>query len=151
MSIECGAPFLLDGDREFAVISIQGQSFMLHQIRKMIGLVISVAKGYTTDDIFDDAFKTVRVSTSGEFRIPAGVTTKGFLYLLQLDIPKAPGLGLLLDQVCFTRYNNRFCADGSHQAIDWERYKVGAQVLIPLHILRYHWVTKFRLCLTAGV
>ncbi|KAM7539825.1 hypothetical protein Aperf_G00000039278 [Anoplocephala perfoliata] len=101
MSMECGTPILLGGDREFAVISIQGQSFMLHQIRKMIGLVISVIKGYTTEDIFDDVFKTVR-----------------------LDIPRAPGLGLFLDQVCFTRYNNRFCADGSHQAIDWERYRL---------------------------
>ncbi|KAM3188470.1 hypothetical protein ACTXT7_000167 [Hymenolepis weldensis] len=100
MSTECGSPFLLDGCREFAVISVQGQSFMLHQIRKMIGLVIGIAKGYTTEDVFERVFKTER-----------------------LDIPRAPGLGLLLDQVCFTRYNNRFCADYSHKSIDWEMYK----------------------------
>ncbi|VDM18649.1 unnamed protein product [Hydatigera taeniaeformis] len=88
MSIECSPPFLLDGDREFAIITVQGQSFMLHQIRKMIGLVIAIVKGRT-------------------------------------DIPKAPGLGLLLDQVSYARYNERFCADGSHQSIDWERYRVG--------------------------
>lgn len=47
------------------------------------------------------------------------------LFWLQMDIPMAPGLGLLLDQVDYTYYNKRFCADGSHQSIDWERYKVG--------------------------
>lgn len=100
MSMECGSPFLIDGDREFAIISVQGQSFMLHQIRKMIGLVIGIVKGYATEDIFEKVFETER-----------------------MDIPKAPGLGLLLDQVCFTRYNNRFCTDNSHKSIDWERYK----------------------------
>ncbi|VDO03333.1 unnamed protein product [Rodentolepis nana] len=100
MSMECGSPFLLDGDREFAIISVQGQSFMLHQIRKMIGLVIGIVKGYTTEDVFEKVFETER-----------------------MDIPRAPGLGLLLDQVCFTRYNSRFCADDSHKSIDWERYK----------------------------
>ncbi|VDK35476.1 unnamed protein product [Taenia asiatica] len=100
MSIECGSPFLLDGDREFALITVQGQSFMLHQIRKMIGLVIAIAKGYATEAIFENVFKTER-----------------------MDVPMAPGLGLLLDQVDYTLYNKRFCADGSHQSIDWERYK----------------------------
>ena len=34
--IQCGKPFEENG-KEFITISVKGQSFMLHQIRKMIG------------------------------------------------------------------------------------------------------------------
>jgi tRNA pseudouridine38-40 synthase len=50
---------------------------MLHQIRKMIGLVITVVQGLAGEDIIDRAWGGDRV-----------------------DIPKAPALGLLLDRVC---------------------------------------------------
>jgi tRNA pseudouridine38-40 synthase len=46
MNSQCGPPFEMEG-MEFCVISVRGQSFMLHQIRKMIGLVIAVVKGVT--------------------------------------------------------------------------------------------------------
>uniref|UniRef100_A0A0X3Q5Z4 Pseudouridylate synthase 1 homolog n=2 Tax=Schistocephalus solidus TaxID=70667 RepID=A0A0X3Q5Z4_SCHSO len=114
MSIECGAPFLLDGDREFAVITVVGQSFMLHQIRKMIGLVIAIVSGHTTEAIFEKAFQGER-----------------------LDLPKAPGLGLFLDKVDFTRYNTRFCNDGSHHPIDWNAYKEKMDVFKEEHIFRH--------------
>ncbi|CAF91572.1 unnamed protein product, partial [Tetraodon nigroviridis] len=51
----CGEPFM-GGDTEFAVITVRGQSFMLHQIRKMIGLVIAVVKGYAREEVHFDRY-----------------------------------------------------------------------------------------------
>ncbi|EEZ98974.2 pseudouridylate synthase 1 homolog [Tribolium castaneum] len=92
----CEKPFVKD-DVEFALIKIRGQSFMLHQIRKMVGLLIAVVKGYTSEDTLDLAFGMDKV-----------------------NIPKAPGLGLLLDYVHYERYDNRYGADGVHEKLVWD-------------------------------
>ena len=60
MSFIVGHPFVR-GDVEFLSLSIEGQSFMLHQIRKMIGLVIAVVRGYLIDDVIYEAFKPEKV------------------------------------------------------------------------------------------
>ncbi|KAH9642567.1 hypothetical protein HF086_011160 [Spodoptera exigua] len=52
----------------------KGQSFMLHQIRKMVGLAIAVLRGHTDNSILEKAFGKEKVM-----------------------IPTAPGLGLVLD------------------------------------------------------
>lgn len=57
---------------------ISGQSFMLHQIRKMMGLMIAIVRGLTTADTISRAYEKDK-----------------------LDIPIAPGLGLLLEEVPF--------------------------------------------------
>lgn len=100
MEMSCGEPFLggqEEGASEFAVITVRGQSFMLHQIRKMIGLVIAVVKGYAADEVLERSWGAEKV-----------------------DIPKAPGLGLVLERVHFDRYNKRFGGDGLHQRLDWD-------------------------------
>lgn len=70
---------------------------MLHQIRKMVGLIIAIIKGYITMDIFNKAWT-----------------------LEKINIPKAPGLGLMLDQVHYVRYNQRYGSDGLHENLDWD-------------------------------
>ncbi|KAF1377392.1 hypothetical protein PFLUV_G00200350 [Perca fluviatilis] len=94
--MSCGEPFI-NSSTQFAVITVRGQSFMLHQIRKMIGLVIAVIKGYAKEDVMERSWGQEKV-----------------------DVPKAPGLGLVLERVHFDRYNKRFGGDGLHERLDWE-------------------------------
>ena len=83
--------------RELIWVICFRQSFMIHQIRKMIGLVLAVVRGVTETQTISLAF--------GEKRI---------------DVPKAPGLGLVLDQVHYDQYNERYGQDGIHDAISWD-------------------------------
>ena len=39
--LQIGEPFVREG-LEFAVMTVKGQSFMIHQIRKMVGEVIQM-------------------------------------------------------------------------------------------------------------
>jgi len=95
---EIGEPFEKD-DMEFAVIKIKGQSFMLHQIRKMIGMTIAVVRGQASRETITKTWESMRI-----------------------DIPRAPGLGLMLDEIHYERYNKRFANDGiaSHESLSWE-------------------------------
>ncbi|XP_015264192.1 PREDICTED: tRNA pseudouridine synthase A, mitochondrial isoform X2 [Gekko japonicus] len=95
MEMYCEEPFVRDGV-ELAVVKVKGQSFMMHQIRKMIGLVIAIVKGYASEAIMERSW--------GEEKV---------------DVPKAPGLGLVLERVHFEKYNRRFGNDGLHEALEW--------------------------------
>lgn len=98
-SFECSAPYMVK-DVEFATILVKGQSFMMHQIRKMIGLVLVVVRGLADEEIIARAFKEPRV-----------------------DVPMAPGLGLVLDQVHYDHYNGRYGADGMHELLLWDEFE----------------------------
>lgn len=37
----------------------------------------------------------------------------------KVNVPRAPGLGLLLEFVHYDRYNNRYGEDGIHERLDW--------------------------------
>lgn len=106
----CEEPFERDG-LEFAVIKVTGQSFMTHQIRKMVGLVVAIAKGYAPEDVLERSW--------GEAKV---------------DVPKAPGLGLVLERVHFERYNRRFGNDGLHEPLDWAREEAEAAAFKEQHI-----------------
>ena len=93
--VEAGAPFEKHG-LEWSVLKVKGQSFMLHQIRKMIGLALAIVRGHTGPATLETAW--------GDERI---------------DIPRAPGLGLMLDTIHYERYNKRYGEDGQHDRLDW--------------------------------
>lgn len=108
--MSCGEPFIRSST-EFAVITVRGQSFMMHQIRKMIGLVIAVIKGYAKEDVMERSWGQAKV-----------------------DVPKAPGLGLVLERVHFDRYNKRFGGDGLHERLEWESEEEAIQAFKEAHI-----------------
>lgn len=82
--IGCSEPFI-ENDIEFIRITVKGQSFMLHQIRKMVGFSLAVIRGVVSDDMLQ------RSLTKEEFHTPT-----------------APGLGLMLERLHFTKYSNQF-------------------------------------------
>ncbi|KAJ1671228.1 tRNA pseudouridine synthase 1, partial [Spiromyces aspiralis] len=74
-------PILINGT-EWLSLKVKGQSFMLHQIRKMVGLVVLMIRFNTPVRVIGEIFKSPRI-----------------------NIPKAPSLGLLLEQPMFDAYN----------------------------------------------
>ena len=53
MSFECSQPFIRQ-DTEWVSLKVHGQSFMLHQIRKMVGLGMLFVKSHNKNSYFDD-------------------------------------------------------------------------------------------------
>jgi tRNA pseudouridine38-40 synthase len=101
MSFIASEPFVRDGI-EWVSCKVHGQSFMLHQIRKMIGLAIMVMRTKTPLELVDRCF--------GEERI---------------NIPKAPALGLLLERPVFDKYNKYTGSVKEDKGtIDFDQYKV---------------------------
>ncbi|KAI9164502.1 tRNA pseudouridine synthase 1 [Blastocladiella emersonii ATCC 22665] len=82
---------------EWVSLKVHGQSFMLHQIRKMVGLAIMLLKTGTPRDAVQPALLT------GDVKV---------------NVPKAPGLGLLLEQCVFSVYNKK-AADQDREQIDF--------------------------------
>lgn len=71
-------------ETEWVSIKFHGQSFMLHQIRKMIGLLVLVGRTTAPASLIPETFGPARI-----------------------HVPKAPGLGLLLEEPIFGGYNRR--------------------------------------------
>ncbi|KAN0023606.1 hypothetical protein ACTFIV_007993 [Dictyostelium citrinum] len=93
-SFVCSEPFVLEGV-EMVSINVVGESFMLHQIRKMIGCLISfIRKGMFEDcETRDQAFNQIKAYINSTFEHKP------------LNLPMAPGAGLLLDYCIFNEWN----------------------------------------------
>eukprot|EP01134_Creolimax_fragrantissima_P007605 CFRG7605T1 len=92
MSWNVSEPFMNDG-LEVLRLSVKGQSFMLHQIRKMVGMATVVIKGTGIDkDIIRKSFLKQKIS-----------------------VPTAPALGLMLDTCYFDYYNEKIAESGMEE------------------------------------
>lgn len=81
-------PVCLDGDyasQEWVRIRVKGQSFMLHQIRKMVSMAVLTCHG----------------------RVPHDAIGRSFSQQVLIDVPPAPAIGLFLDCCRFESYNER--------------------------------------------
>ncbi|KAK6013587.1 tRNA pseudouridine synthase A [Ostertagia ostertagi] len=66
LSFECGEPFLFhddirNEDVEFIQLTVKGQSFILHQIRKMVGMLITVIRELQYKSYIQRTFESERV------------------------------------------------------------------------------------------
>jgi tRNA pseudouridine38-40 synthase len=87
-------------DTEWLSIKVHGQSFMMHQIRKMIAMAVMVTRCGAPTDLITESYGPRRIS-----------------------IPKAPGLGLLLERPVFEEYNRKAQGEFGREPIDFGNYE----------------------------
>ncbi|KAI8840533.1 pseudouridine synthase [Chytridium lagenaria] len=94
-------PFV-EGDMEWLSLRVHGQSFMLHQIRKMVGMAILLMRTGSPPSFIQQTFKSTK-----------------------LNVPKAPALGLFLRYPLFSAYNKKFgkLSNGGREDVDMSRYE----------------------------
>ncbi|CAN6661023.1 tRNA pseudouridine synthase 1 [Trichomonascus vanleenenianus] len=108
-SLTVSDPMVINGT-EWLSIKIHGQSFMLHQIRKMVAMVALVIRNGCPLERITEAFASTKIS-----------------------IPKAPSLGLLLEQPVYETYNKRLSEFG-HGAITFDPHQEEIEAFKHKHI-----------------
>ena len=86
-------------DTEWLSLKVHGQSFMMHQIRKMVAMAALVVRCGSSMSIINESYGPATIS-----------------------IPKAPGVGLLLEAPVFESYNERATTEFRREKIDFSKY-----------------------------
>lgn len=92
-------PILIDGT-EWLSLKVHGQSFMMHQIRKMVGMAALIVRCGCDPSRIVQSYSAANMS-----------------------IPKAPALGLLLERPVFDSYNKRARAEFDKEPIEFDKYE----------------------------
>lgn len=95
---------------EWLSIKIHGQSFMLHQIRKMVAMAALVVRANAPIERIKEAFGPKRI-----------------------NIPKAPSLGLLLERPVYDGYNSRLNTFG-YEPINFDKFNEEIEAFKMKHI-----------------
>ncbi|XP_039137475.1 tRNA pseudouridine synthase A-like [Dioscorea cayenensis subsp. rotundata] len=95
---------------DFVRCEVVGQSFMLHQIRKMIGLAVAIMRNCAPESLMEVALRKV----------------------VRINVPTAPEVGLYLDECLFTSYNQKW--KDSHEDMSMEAYAEQAEEFKIKHI-----------------
>ena len=99
-SFNVGPEPVIINDTEWLSLKVHGQSFMMHQIRKMVAMAALVVRCGSPLSIIQDSYGPANIS-----------------------IPKAPGLGLLLERPVFDSYNEKAVAEYEKEKIDFNKYQ----------------------------
>jgi tRNA pseudouridine38-40 synthase len=98
-SFKVGSDPIIINDTEWLSLKIHGQSFMMHQIRKMVAMVALVVRCGCPIDRIKESYGPDNIS-----------------------IPKAPSLGLLLERPVFDTYNERAVREFQRAKIDFDMF-----------------------------
>jgi tRNA pseudouridine38-40 synthase len=90
---------IIINDTEWLSLKVHGQSFMMHQIRKMVGMAALTVRCGTDLGIMETSFGNNVVR-----------------------IPKVPGLGLLLERPVFDSYNEKQAKLHGREKVDFNKY-----------------------------
>ncbi len=88
-------------DTQWLSLRVHGQSFMMHQIRKMVAMAVMVARCGT------DPAPAMELSYGPR----------------RISIPRAPGFGLLLERPVFDSYNARAQSNFGKAPLDFDAYE----------------------------
>jgi tRNA pseudouridine38-40 synthase len=99
-SFKVGKDPVYINDTEWLSLKVHGQSFMMHQIRKMVAMATMIVRCGSTTDVIHDSYGRAPIS-----------------------IPKAPSLGLLLERPVFDSYNTQAVSKFSREKIDFDKFQ----------------------------
>ncbi|KAF3340283.1 tRNA pseudouridine synthase A [Carex littledalei] len=88
---------------DFVKCEVVGQSFMLHQIRKMIGLAVAMMRNCAPESLMEVALRKD----------------------VNINVPTAPEVGLFLDECFFSSYNKKW--NSSHEEVSMKDYEKEAE------------------------
>ncbi|XP_022975443.1 tRNA pseudouridine synthase A [Cucurbita maxima] len=105
---------------EFVKCEVVGQSFMLHQIRKMMGLAVAIMRNCAPESLIEKALQQD----------------------VNINVPTAPEVGLYLDECLFTSYNQKW--KDSHEEVSMKAYEEVAEDFKMKHIYSHIGSTEHK-------
>ncbi|KAK9071808.1 hypothetical protein SSX86_008237 [Deinandra increscens subsp. villosa] len=109
ISFHANTTVTVDG-REFVKCEVVGQSFMLHQIRKMIGVAVAIMRNCAPESLIETALQQD----------------------VRITVPTAPEVGLYLDECFFSSYNQKW--GNTHEEVSMKAYADEAEEFKLKHI-----------------
>lgn len=105
---------------KFVKCEVVGQSFMLHQIRKMIGLAVAIMRNVAPESLLETAL----------------------LKDVNINVPTAPEVGLYLDECFFSSYNKKW--RDSHEEVSMKAYAEEAEEFKMKHVYSHIAATEHK-------